>query len=199
MEETELGIGAGVKRWLILAIIGVCIVLVYDILMMAGGMGWIPQDAMISLYLLIEILSILGLILIAMGFHALYLMYGRALSRIAFFGFIIAPILLVMRILPPFFGNIWVYLAASLILILGGIAFLDLRSEGTIPFVLAFFLVIIGVLADVLTFTLGGGVLPILDVALTMVIRIAGRIPMWIFVGAAFAWVYKSRGITSGP
>jgi hypothetical protein len=116
MEETEHGIDAGVKRWLLLAIIGVCILLVYDILVMASGMGWIPQDVLISLFLLIEILSISGLILVAMGFHALYSIYDRALSRIAFFGFIIAPILLVMRILPPFFGNIWVSLAASLIL-----------------------------------------------------------------------------------
>ncbi|MHA2004533.1 MAG: hypothetical protein ACW960_10540 [Candidatus Thorarchaeota archaeon] len=196
MEETEHGIDAGVKRWLLLAIIGVCILLVYDILVMASGMGWIPQDVLISLFLLIEILSISGLILVAMGFHALYSIYDRALSRIAFFGFIIAPILLVMRILPPFFG-IWVSLAASLILLLGAIAFFDLRNEGTIPFVLAFILVIIGVFADVIAYTFGGGVFPILDIALAMMIRIAGRFPMWIFVGATFAWTFsKGRAIT---
>ncbi|MHA2041621.1 MAG: hypothetical protein ACW975_07120 [Candidatus Thorarchaeota archaeon] len=198
MEETEHGIDAGVKRWLLLAIIGVCILLVYDILAMAGGMGWLPQDvAFIGLYILIEILSISGLILVALGFHALYSIYNRALCRIAFFGFIIAPILLVMRILPPFFGNIWVSLAASLILLLGAIAFFDLRSEGTIPFALAFILVIIGVLADVIAYTFGGGVFPILDIALAMMIRIAGRFPMWIFVGATFAWTFsKGRAIT---
>jgi hypothetical protein len=177
--------------------IGVCLVLVYDILMMAAGMGWIPQDVLISIYLLIEILSISGLILIAIGFHALYMIYDQALCRIAFFGFIIAPILLVMRILPPFFGNIWVSLAASLILLLGAIAFFDLRSEGTIPFALAFIFVIIGVLADVIAYTFGGGVFPILEIALAMIIRIAGRFPMWIFVGATFAWTFsKGRAIT---
>jgi len=142
-----------------------------------------------------EILVNSGVVLLGLGFHALYLLYGRVQCRIAFFGFVLSPVFLLMRMLPALLAyGAWIYLASNLVIpLLGALAFFSLRSERGALFVLTSIIVALGSLMDWISFALSGGLLSILPVEFGITIRSVDRILMWIFVGIAFAWAYKNR------
>lgn len=196
MEETnDSGLGTRVKWRFVLAVIGICLILVYDSVVLALGIGLVSPALFAQSYILMEILVNSGIVLVGLGFHALYLLYGRVQCRIAFFGFVLSPVFLLMRMLPVFLAyGAWIYLASNLVIpLLGALAFFSLRSERGALFVLTSIIVALGALMDWLSFALSGGILLILSPELGMTIRSVGRILMWIFVGAAFAWAYKNR------
>ncbi len=159
----------------------------------AVGMGLVTQGQVLMILPLLEILAAAGFVLIGLGFHKLYVEYGQNLCRIAFIGFIFSPIILLMRLIPQLIDyNIWFYFAGNLVIpLLGALAFFSLRSKGTVPFVITFAIVLLGLVIDLLAYLLPitGGILSF-DQAL--VLRGAGRIPMWISVVATFVWVYKN-------
>lgn len=189
------------NRLMILAIIGVFFVLIIDTVSLADGLGFVSQSQLQMIIPILEIIAALGFVLIGLGFHKLYVAYGQTLCRIAFFGFILSPIILLMRLLPQLIDyNIWFYFAGNLVIpLLGALAFISLRSEGAVPFDIASVIVILGVLLDLFSYLLSFNYLTaILSFDQAIILRGAGRIPMWIFVGATFVWVNKkSRQIQS--
>lgn len=180
---------------MILAILGACLFLVYDIIALAGGIGLISQIPMIVIYAL-EITIAIGFLLIGLGFHELDSEYNQPQCRIAFFGFILASVLELIRVLPQLVEyDIWFYFISNLVVPwLGAIAFFNLRSEGTVLLVLTSIVLLIGPVLDLLAYLVySGGLIPYVNFASVLVIRSIGRIPMWVLVGATFAWFYRKN------
>ncbi|MFW9943780.1 MAG: hypothetical protein ACFFB7_02180 [Candidatus Sifarchaeia archaeon] len=171
--------------FLVLAIIGLCMIVVYET-WVALRMNWLvpPSDYP-------NILFIVGLVLVGLGLHALYLIYTRILCRIASLGFIIVPLAFVPVYLPRNPALIAVFGTAGfyVVFFLGALAFYSLRGERTKIFRITSFIVLFGALSDILFFLLAFALSSNVPLSFGPIVRIA----MWISMAVTIAWVYRNN------
>ncbi len=173
------------SNWfLVLAIIGLCMVVVYETWVVLQ-MNWLvpPSDYP-------NILLVVGLVLVGLGLHALYLIYTRILCRIASLGFIIVPLAFVPAYLSRNPALIVVFGTAGFYVVyfLGALAFYSLRGEQTKIFKVTSFIVLLGALSDILFFLLAFALSSNVPLSFGPIVRIA----MWISMGVTFTWVYRN-------
>ena len=70
-KTTDSGKGTRVKIWFVLAFVGICLLLVYDSVLLGLGIGLVSPALWAQSYILMEILLNSGVVLLGLGFHAL--------------------------------------------------------------------------------------------------------------------------------